>query len=61
MFCMPPGWLFISVLSLSVEGVESILYLSSFGYYQITATSPEALTDIIIAVSQQEGEALWQF
>jgi hypothetical protein len=36
--------------------VEGILYLSSFGQYQIRATSPEALNDIIIAISQQEGE-----
>lgn len=41
----------------SVEGVAGIKYLSSFERYQIRATSPETLNDIIIAISWLEGEA----
>lgn len=40
-----------------VQGVEGLLYLSSFGYYQIKASSAEALNDIITAISQLGGEA----
>lgn len=35
-----------------VQGVEGLLYLSSFGHYQIKASSAEALNDIITAISQ---------
>ncbi|WIA32936.1 hypothetical protein OEZ86_006103 [Tetradesmus obliquus] len=35
-----------------VQGVEGLLYLSSFGHYQIKASSAEALNDVITAISQ---------